>query len=82
MPYGLTPQQKVLILVVMEDALARLGLESICTRLEIVLILVVMEDALAQLPNEGRCIGLNVLILVVMEEALAQVKIFSPISLG
>ena len=47
MPYGLTPQQKVLILVVMEDALAQLPNEGRCIGLN-VLILVVMEEALAQ----------------------------------
>ena len=61
----------VLILVVMEDALALIKLKADLSAWR-VLILVVMEDALAHVINaQYRADGRLVLILVVMEDALA-----------
>ena len=67
---GATTRSWVLILVVMEDALAPVNLlrESV---LVTVLILVVMEDALAHTPVFEFSGDKGVLILVVMEDALA-----------
>ena len=71
----------VLILVLMEDALAQQASRAF-VRLAIVLILVLMEDALA--PEQSYCTKRHVgavLILVLMEDALAQrlLKGYSPL---
>ena len=65
---------RVLILVVMEDALALPVLRVGGQEYPRVLILVVMEDALAHIDTRGR-FNFEVLILVVMEDALALDKI-------
>ena len=63
--------KKVLILVLMEDALAHSGKEYEVS-LKFVLILVLMEDALALLRlQKTKNLYLTVLILVLMEDALA-----------
>ena len=59
---------RVLILIVMEDAL-RAGV-SLYPELEAVLILIVMEDALREMAKCNSFFLLSVLILIVMEDAL------------
>ena len=68
--YGKT-EGGVLILVVMEDALALLSFGTFANVFLPVLILVVMEDALAHKICYPAFITDSVLILVVMEDALA-----------
>ena len=63
-------ENEVLILVVMDDALAR-SRTSITQTLVYVLILVVMDDALAHDDDFDEDFGPEVLILVVMDDALA-----------
>ena len=67
---GLEYRGVVLILVVMEDALAQKRNAFKCV-FKKVLILVVMEDALALAVFDDGTVYLAVLILVVMEDALA-----------
>ena len=71
----MTQHSKVLILVLMEDALVPPVLANGKTEMEFVLILVLMEDALVPGDNElGKSTLLKVLILVLMEDALVQTK--------
>ena len=65
-------KNRVLILVLMEDALALFCFKSTNRNKRRVLILVLMEDALAQLLNAIENLYKYVLILVLMEDALAQ----------
>ena len=68
----------VLILVLMEDALARLFDHTTKITQTKVLILVLMEDALAPILKEINRLIPSVLILVLMEDALARVRRNTP----